>query len=136
MSKIVDVEIAGRKCRLNFSVASLFRLADRFGETGTLAAIWEGILPPEGELDIFSRRIYDNVLAVAAELMSAGAAYHKLMVGEDAPSYTAEELQVLLNSAEYVQLHAAVIKAIQAGLGRTVETAPDEEKKTIATQGN
>lgn len=126
MSRDVEIELGGKICRLKFSVAALFRLAERFGEVGTLNRIWQGILPDGGNYDIFTPEIYANTLAVAAELLKSGGS---------AESVRTEELGEELTMAEYVLLHAAVVQAIRTSLGRTVETESDP-KKAKATPGN
>lgn len=135
MSKIVEIELGGRNCRLNFSVAALFALGERFGASGTLDKIWQGILPSGGSFDIFTPEIWENTLAVAEELLKSGAACAKSTNGEDVAAPTANELREMLTVAEFVQLHAAVISAIRESLGRTVETE-DKAKKEKATRGN
>lgn len=135
MSKIVEIELGGRNCRLNFSVSALFNLGERFGRVGTLDKIWQGILPSGDGFDIFTPEIWENTLAVAEELLKSGAACAKSATGEDVPAPTAGELREMLTVAEFVQLHAAVINAIRESLGRTVETE-DSTKKETATPGN
>lgn len=135
MSKIVETELGGRKCRLNFSVLALFNLGERFGKVGTLDKIWRGILPNGESFDILTPEIWENTLAVAEELLKSGAACAKSTTGEDVPAPTAGELREMLTVAEYIQLHGAVISAIRESLGRTVETEGITKKET-ATQGN
>lgn len=138
MSRIVEIEVGGRICRLNFSVAALFALGERFGDVGTLDSVWRGILPEgsdDGSFGIFRPEIWENTLAVAEALMKSGAAYAESVAGEGAGCWTAEELREILTPVEYVKLHAAVINAIRASLGRTVETE-EVAKKEKATPGD
>lgn len=133
MERIVPVRIAGQECWLNFSVSALLRLGEVFGERGTVAAVMRAILP-DTAVGSMSRETCANVLTVAEELLAAGAEYRRLIYGEDVPRYTAAELEVLLGSADLIRLHTAVIRAVQTGMERTVETETDP-KKAGTTQG-
>ena len=127
------VKIAGQECWLNFSVSALLHLGEVFGEKGTVAAVMRAILP-DTAAGALSRETMANVALVAEELLAAGAEYRRVLYGEEVPRYTASELEVLLSSSEFICLHAAVIKAVQAGMERTVETEADP-KKAKTTQG-
>ncbi len=132
---MIKWEFAGQTYWLYFSVATLFELGNNFGEKGTLESILRAILPPEGSFDTMQPEIFANVLMVAETLMAAGAEYQRLTGDEQAATLTAEELKALLNPQSYMTLHAAVIKAIQESMKRTVEVA-DDPKKAETTQGN
>lgn len=135
MSKAVDWLIDGRECRLYFSVAALFKLAERFGERDTLQNIWQAILPPPESANIFAKDTFENVLAVAAELIQAGAAQSRLTEDRETAVFSAGELAALLGQEDYITLYAAVVEALRLGIGRSVETE-NGTKKEQATQGN
>ena len=133
MAKLIKVNVADAELLLYFSVAGLLKLAERFGEKGTIAAIWAAIVPKD-ENELLTAEVQQNVLTVAAELIVGGAEYQRVN-GEDVQrTYTAETLAAIINVPEYFTLYGAVVAALQQGLYRTVESEPDQ-KKAETTQG-
>lgn len=125
MSRITELEIAGRKYPLNFSIKAAKEVSKRYGDISNVG-------------DAFSDKPLDEMMSEAswllALLIDQGVAYKKVMDGEEIKALTAEELEVVLGVTDFAGLKDTLLGAMTAGMTREVEVAPDL-KNVKTTQG-
>lgn len=116
MNRITELEIAGRKYPLNFSVKAAKEVSKRYGDISSVG-------------DAFSDKPLDEMMDEAtwllALLLEQGAAYKKAMDGEDIKVFTKDELEVVLGVTDFAKLKDTLLGAMMAGMKREVEVAPD-----------
>lgn len=116
MSRITEIEIAGRKYPLNFSVRAAEVMAEWFGGLENIEQVFSN--RPAHEM-------LGDVRRIIALLIEQGVAYRKLVDGVDAPSITADELGIILSVGDTDVLKGALLAAMRVGMKQTVETEPD-----------
>ena len=66
-------------------------------------------------------------------MIEQGAAYHKIVNGQDRNVLTADQLEIVLGISDVVSLKENVMQAMTSGMAREVETEPEKNAET--TQG-
>ncbi len=84
---------------------------------GATREILNAVLPRDVQKD----PVLGNLLTVAAELMSCGAAYRRLTGGGEVSVPTPEELETLVSAHELAPLQTAVVSAIVGHSVREIE---------------
>lgn len=114
MYKMIPAEIGGEPRMLNYSVAVMFAVEDRFGSLrAALAALDKG--GKEGF----------EVLRFLAVAMANDGELARRELGEDPrPMLTESSVSARMSPADYAALFNAVLAAINAGYNRDV---PDDE---------
>lgn len=126
MNRISEIEIAGKKYPLNFSVKAARAVDEKFGSLDKLS----GVI---GVSDNFTENMY-NIHWMLILLMEQGAAYKKLVDGEDIVIPTSDDLEVLIGAPDLVPAQAAILQSIGLSMKPTVEVEPDS-KNAETTQG-
>lgn len=126
MNRITEFEIAGKKYPLNFSVKAARAVDEKFGSLDQLSGVF-------GWGDITT--IMYNVCWTLRLLMEQGAAYKKLVEGEDVELLSEEDLETLIGAPDIPRAQAAIHESIGISMKQTVEVEPDE-KNAETTQGN
>lgn len=127
MNRISEIEIAGKKYPLNFSVKAAKTVDEKFGSL-------DGISGVIGAAEDFSTNLY-NIHWMLCLLMQQGAAYKKLADGEEVEIPSADDLEILIGAPDLVMAQAAILESIGLSVKPTVEIEADP-KNAETTQGD
>lgn len=126
MNRITEMEIAGKKYPLNFSLKAAREVAKRYGDISNVTDAFNGKAVDE---------MMDEAAWILALLLQQGAEYKKVVDGEDIKIFTKGELEVVLGVADFAGLKETLMDAMLAGMKREIEVEPDI-KNAEATQDN
>lgn len=126
MNRISEIELAGKKYPLNFSVKAAKEVSARYGGLENIDKAFSA-----KSVDA----MMDEVIWLLSVLIGQGVAYKRIVDGEDAPNITAEELEVVLGVADLTTLKDQIMDAMVGGMSREVEVEVDQ-KNAKTTQGN
>lgn len=124
MNRITEIEIAGRKYPLNFSVKAAKEVSERYGDISNIGDAFEGKSTSE---------MMDEANWILALLIEQGVAYKKIVDGEEVKGLTQDELEILMGVVDFADLKSTLLGAMTAGMRREVEVEPDP-KNAEATQ--
>ncbi len=116
MSRIVEFEIAGRKYPLNFSVKAAEVVSERYGGLENITEMFSG--KSSGEM-------MREAIFLVHLLIEQGIAYKRLVDGEEIAGISLEDLAVIMGPSDFGKMQEALMGAMMAGMGRTVEVEPD-----------
>lgn len=134
MERIQYVEIAGQSYPLNFSVRAAAAVTARYGDLmGINGAL--GLSGTQDGAPPDSVQIMTEIQWMLALLLKEGAAYVALLHGDEVKPPAQEALEVLLQPGDALRMRIAVLDAVNAGLGATVEVEP-EPKNAETTQNS
>lgn len=126
MNRITEIEIAGSKYPLNFSVKAAKEVAKRYGDISNIG-------------DAFTNKTMDEMMDEAnwilALLIEQGVAYKKIVEGEDIKALTKDELEIVMGVSDFADLKNTLLGAMMAGMKREVEVEPDP-KNAETTQSS
>lgn len=122
MNRITEIEIAGSKYPLNFSVKAAKEISARYGGLENVDKAFTG--RPVDE-------VMSEVVWLLSVLIGQGVAYKRIVEGEDIKGIGAEELEVVLGVADLSALKDKIMGAMLSGIEREVEV---EEKNAMTTQ--
>lgn len=125
MSRITEIEIAGTKYPLNFSVKAAKEVAKRYGDISNVGDAFSD--KPVAEM-------MDEATWLLCLLISQGVAYKKLVEGEDVKGLSQEEIETVMGVADFTDLKDTLLGAMMSGMKREVEVEPDP-KNAETTQG-
>lgn len=121
MNRIKEIEIAGKKYPLNFSLKATEMVAKRYG----------GL---EGMDDALTDKPLDEMMEevswILAVLLEQGAAYKKVIDKEEIEVFTQDELKIVLGISDFNGIKMTLFGAMTAGMEREVEVEPDPNAKT------
>lgn len=116
MDRITEIEIAGKKYPLNFSVKAAKEVSKRYGDISNIG-------------DAFTDKTMDEMMDEAnwilALLIEQGVAYKKIVEGEDIKPLTKDELEIVMGVVDFANLKDTLLGAMTAGMKREVEVEPD-----------
>jgi hypothetical protein len=116
MDRITEIEIAGKKYPLNFSVKAAKEISKRYGDISSVG-------------DAFSNKTMDEMMDEAnwilALLIEQGVAYKKIVDGEDIKPLTKDELEVVMGVVDFADLKDTLLGSMMAGAKREVEVEED-----------
>lgn len=125
MNRITEIEIAGKKYPLNFSIRAAKEVAKKYGDISNVG-------------DAFTDKPMDEMMDEAtwilALLIDQGAAYKRVVDGEDIKAPTQEELEVIMGVADFANIKDTLMGAMMAGMKREIEVEPNP-KNAKTTQG-
>lgn len=110
MSRITEIEIAGTKYPLNFSVKASKEISARYGDLENIDKAFVDL---------------DETIWLLSTLIEQGVIYKKMVENEEVKGISIDELEVVVGFYEIATVQAAVMGAITAGTAREVETEPD-----------
>lgn len=125
MSRITEIEIAGKLYPLNFSTKAAKLISARYNGLGNIDKAFAG-----KNVDA----MMDEVVWLLALLIEQGVAYERIVDGVDAKGITADELEIVLGVADFAGLKDQIMGAMLSGMERTVEVE-DDPKNEKTTQG-
>lgn len=145
MERITYTEIVGKQYPLNFSVRAADEVINRYGgisginEALDIQPATEQKEETEKDQDIQAlekrtAKARKEVVWLLSLLMREGAAYCRILKGEEYKALSEDELYTVLTMVEAMQKRIDVLNAINAGLTATVEVEP-ETKNAETTQG-
>ena len=128
MNRISYIDIAGKKCPMNFSLGAVTEVSQRYGGLEEMQAAFSGIdKKPMHEA-------LADLLWILSVLLKYGAKYAKLTENGDGKAYSAEDLAVLFGVEDAGTLSQALTAAMNLGATTTLEVE-DEPKNGEATLG-
>lgn len=116
MNRITEIEIAGKKYPLNFSVKAAKEVSERYGDITNIGDAFEGKSTSE---------MMDEANWILALLIEQGVAYKKIVDGEEVKGLTQDELEILMGVVDFADLKSTLLGAMTAGMRREVEVEPD-----------
>jgi hypothetical protein len=116
MDRITEIEIAGKKYPLNFSVKAAKEVSKRYGDISNIGDAFTG--KPMDEM-------MDEASWILALLIEQGVAYKKIVEGEDIKPLTKDELEIVMGVVDFAGLKDTLLGAMTAGMKREVEVEPD-----------
>lgn len=128
MNRISYIDIAGKKCPMNFSLGAVTEVSQRYGGLEEMQAAFSGIdKKPMHEA-------LADLLWILSVLLKYGAKYAELTGTGDGQAYSAEDLAVLFGVEDAGTLSQALTAAMSLGAAVTLEVE-DEPKNGEATPG-
>ena len=128
MNRISYIDIAGKKCPMNFSLGAVTEVSQRYGGLEEMQAAFSGIdKKPMHEA-------LADLLWILSVLLKYGAKYAELTGTGDGQAYSAEDLAVLFGVEDAGTLSQALTAAMNLGATTTLEVE-DEPKNGEATLG-
>lgn len=116
MNRISEIEIAGVKYPLNFSVKAAKEISDRYGDISKIG-------------DAFTDKPIGEMMSEATWLLSLlirqGIAYKKIVEGKEIKEISEDELEIIMGVADFANLKTTLLDAMMLGMGREVEVEPD-----------
>jgi hypothetical protein len=125
MSRITEIEIAGRKYPLNFSTKAAKEISARYGGLENIDKAFSAKTV---------EAMMDEVLWLLTLLIAQGVAYKRIVESEEVEGISAEDLEVVLGVADMPGLKDQILGSMSAGASREVEVEPDP-KNAETTQG-
>ena len=118
MSRISEMEIAGVKYPLNFSVKAAKEVSKRYGDISKIG-------------EAFTNKSMDEMMDEAnwilALLIEQGIAYKKIVDGEEVKGLSEEELEVVMGVVDFANLKETLLGAMVSGMSREVEVETEEK---------
>ncbi len=121
MSRITEIEIACKKYPLNFSVKAAKEVSKRYGGIENVTDAFSG-----GKVD----EMMNEATWILAILIEQGAAYKKIIDGEDIKAPTQDELEVIMGVADFANIQEALMGAMTSGMEREIEVEPGKNETT------
>lgn len=118
MNRITEIEIAGKRYPLNFSVKAAREFSERYGGLENIDKAFE---------DKSVNEMLDEVTWMLFLLIEQGAAYKKIVDGEVIDILTIEELEIVVGVPDLENLQVSLLGAMSAGMSREVEVEPDQK---------
>lgn len=128
MNRISYIDIAGKKCPMNFSLGAVTEVSQRYGGLEEMQAAF-------AEID--KKPMHEalaDLLWLLSVLLKYGAKYAELTGAGDSKAYSAEDLAVLFGAEDAGALSQALTAAMSMGAATTLEVE-DEPKNGEATPG-
>lgn len=116
MNRITEIEIAGTKYPLNFSLNAAKEVAKRYGDIERVTDIFD---------DKSTDEMMDEATWLLALLIDQGVEYKKIVDGEEIRKLTQDDLSVVMGVFDFTGLKDTLIGAMMAGMDREVEVEPD-----------
>lgn len=123
MNRITEIEIAGKKYPLNFSMKAARKFIERYG---SVEDVWRK-LNKMGQV-----KKLEEINWILALMMEQGCVYRKLTDGEDITPLAANELEVLMGFTDFAAVSDKIQEAIVAGITPEIEL---KLKKKAAEMG-
>lgn len=124
--RLVEVEIAGRKCYFNFSLRAAKEMARNNKNIEKLGDELDGLGEDEA---------IEMMSGIYALLLQEGSRYMSIVEKEDVPCFTSEELETVLTIDEMTGLQDKFTEAINKGGARETEVKPDPKNAVAAQKG-
>ncbi len=128
MNRISYIDIAGKKCPMNFSLGAVTEVSQRYGDLEEMQAAF-------AEID--KKPMHEalaDLLWLLSVLLKYGAKYAELTGTGDGRAYSAEDLAVLFGVEDAGTLSRALTAAMSTGAATTLEVE-DEPKNGGSTPG-
>ena len=128
MNRISYIDIAGKKCPMNFSLGAVEEIGQRYGGLEEMQAAFS---------DFDKKPMHEalgDLLWLLSVLLKYGAKYAELTENGDGKAYSAEDLAVLFGVEDAGTLSQALTAAMNLGATTTLEVE-DEPKNGEATPG-
>lgn len=122
MKKTHHLNICGKGVALNYSLAAVEKIEEIMGDD--CDNVVKYIYSENGKANI------ERTLKVAEIMMEEGAAYEKIVSGNETEVIPAENLRVLLSIKEVSDLRDEIAKTIIEASERNVETEPEKNADT------
>jgi hypothetical protein len=116
MSRITEIEIAGTKYPLNFSVKAAKEVSKRYGDIANIDKAFNGKTMDE---------MMGEANWILALLIEQGVAYKKIVEGEDVKGLKEDELEIVMGVVDFADLKDTLLSAMTAGMKREVEVEQD-----------
>lgn len=116
MDRITEIEIAGKKYPLNFSVKAAKEVSKRYGDIENVS---------DAFTDKEMSEMMDEATWILALLIEQGVAYKKIVEGEELTAPTKDELEIIMGVADFADLKDTLLGSMMAGMEREVEVEPD-----------
>ena len=126
MSRIGEIEIAGKLYPLNFSTKAAKEIAKRYGGLENIEDAFSG-----KAVDA----MMDEIVWLLSLLIAQGVAYKRIVEGEEVKGITADELEVVLGVADMTDIKDKIMNAMLGGMKREVEVEIDP-KNVETTQSD
>lgn len=126
MKRIYEVDLGGRICPLNFSTKAAKAVDEKFGGLENLGEVFSGNAGVAG--------IMENVVWLVAIMVEQGAAYKKIVDGEDIQVFSFEDLEVIIGLQDLPILQVNIMNAVGIGMQPEVEIEEDA-KNAMTTPG-
>ena len=126
MSRIGEIEIAGKLYPLNFSTKAAKEIAKRYGGLENIEDAFSG-----KAVDA----MMDEIVWLLSLLIAQGVAYKRIVKGEEVKGITADELEVVLGVADMTDIKDKIMNAMLGGMKREVEVEIDP-KNVETTQSD
>lgn len=120
MGRIKEIEVAGKKLTLNFSTKAAKAVDERFGGIEQIGEVFSG--------DTVAG-IMENIVWFLYLLTEQGAAYSKIVNGEEVAVYSLEELEVLVGFSDIMEMQNVLLDAIGMGMEAEIEVETDEKNE-------
>lgn len=120
MGRIKEIEVAGKKLTLNFSTKAAKAVDERFGGIEQIGEVFSG--------DTVAG-IMENIVWFLYLLTEQGAAYSKIVNGEEVAVYSLEELEVLVGFSDIMEMQNVLLDAIGMGMEAEVKVETDEKNE-------
>lgn len=117
MDRITEVVIGGVKYHLNYSIAVMFDVVDKYGN---INAAFD-ILAPDNRESFEALRWFFVKMANDAELCRRAAGYDR------GPMLEEKDITLRMSPLDYALMKAAVIDAVNRGYMREVEAGDDQD---------
>lgn len=127
MNRISEIELAGKKYPLNFSVKAARAVDEKFGSLDNLSGVC-------GVSENLTTTLY-NIRWILQQLMEQGAAYKKIVEEEEIEIPSEDDMDILIGIPDIVTAQAAILESIGLSMKPTVEVDSDP-KNVETTQGN
>jgi hypothetical protein len=121
MERIMEIEIAGTKYPLNFSVKAAKEVSKKYGDVSKIA----DALSEKNVADTMGELIW-----LLALLIDQGVAYKKIVDKEEVKGASEEELEVIMNGSDFLGLNEILVNAMTIGMTQEVEITPDPNDET------
>jgi len=121
MDRITEIEIAGKKYPLNFSVKAAKEVSKRYGDISNIGDAFSGKAIAE---------MMDEANWILALLIEQGVEYKKIVEGEEIKGLTQDELEIVMGVTDFSNLKATLLGAMTAGMKREVEVEPEKNAET------
>lgn len=117
----MEIEIAGTKYPLNFSVKAAKEVSKKYGDVSKIA----DALSEKNVADTMGELIW-----LLALLIDQGVAYKKIVDKEEVKGASEEELEVIMNGSDFLGLNEILVNAMTIGMTQEVEITPDPNDET------
>lgn len=125
MKRIENIKIGEKEYPLNLSVKAAEAIEERYGGITKIGEAFH-------EDNVV--KMLNELLWLLSVMMEQGAAYMRIAEGKEIKPLNYEELQVMVGLSDVLKMKENVMKAITAGMGRSVEVESDP--KNVETAQN